>query len=100
MVVLIFLNIILIIALIFLLIYFFCNKKNDVKNDCVIDNGCGKIEIDNYKQNKKINSGRVFEGRFVTDEECQQMMKNKRSDISILLEEVEREYEHLKELNK
>jgi hypothetical protein len=27
-------------------------------------------------------------------------MKNRKSDISILLEEVNREYEHLKELNK
>ena len=37
---------------------------------------------------------------FYSDEEYQQMMKNKRSDISILLDEVDKEYEHLKELNK
>ena len=42
----------------------------------------------------------MFEGVFVTDDEYQQMTKNRKSDISILLEEVNREYEHLKELNK
>ena len=43
---------------------------------------------------------RVFVGRLITDEEYQQMMKSRKSDIAILLEEVENEYEHLKELNK
>jgi len=96
MVALIVLNIILIIILVFLLIYLFNNKKDNVKSDCIINECSDEIEI----QNKKINLDRVFEGRFVTDEEYQQMMKYKRSDVSILLEEVEREYEHLKELNK
>lgn len=100
MVALIVLNIILIIILVFLLIYLFNNKKDNVKSDCIINECSDEIEIIDFKQNKKINSDRVFEGRFVTDEEYQQMMKYKRSDVSILLEEVEREYEHLKELNK
>ena len=86
------LNIILIILLIFTLAYLFRNKKDGVKNDSVKD------VIHN--QNKKIDTGKVYDGRFVSDDEYHQMMKNRRSDISILIEEVEREYEHLKELNK
>lgn len=100
MIALVILNIILIIILVFLLIYLFNNKKDNVKSDCTINECSDEIEIIDFKQNKKIKSDRVFEGRFVTDEEYQQMMKYKRSDVSILLEEVEREYEHLKELNK
>ena len=50
--------------------------------------------------NKISNSEHVFVGRFVTDDEYQQMIKSRKSDISILLEDVDREYEHLKELNK
>ena len=104
MVVLIVLNIILIVAVIFLVVYLIKNKKDDIKNVCV---NCNNDEDDNdeiecviHKQNKKIKSERVFVGRFVTEEEYQQMTKNIRSDISILLEEVNKEYEHLKELNK
>ena len=104
MVVLIVLNIILIVAVIFLAVYLIKNKKDDIKNVCVnCDNDeddNDEIELDKHKQNKKIKSERVFVGRFVTDEEYQQMTKNRRSDISILLEEVNKEYEHLKELNK
>lgn len=105
MVVLIVLNIILIVAVIFLAVYLIKNKKDDIKNVCVnCDNSDEddnyEIELDKHKQNKKIKSERVFVGRFVTEEEYQQMTKNRRSDISILLEEVNKEYEHLKELTK
>ena len=92
MVILIVLNILLIAILAFLLIYFFRNKNVDVKGD--------NSEIVKNKQNKKIKSDRVFVGRFVTDEEYQQMMNSRKSDLAILLEDKEREYEHLKELNK
>jgi hypothetical protein len=100
MVLLIILNIILIIALIILVIYLFRNKKDSVNHVCVTDEGCLEIVKDTNVQNKNINSERVYVGRFVTEEEYQQMMKNRKSDISILLEEVNREYEQLKELNK
>jgi uncharacterized membrane protein len=93
MVSLIILNIILIIVLVFLLIYLFRNKKNiNTKDDCE------KNESVNHNQNNKNDCERVFVGKFITDEEYQQMMKFKRSDISILLEEVDNEYEHLKDL--
>ena len=95
---LIILNILLILTLIFLLLYLFRNKKDNDKNICV-DNKC-EVESDEYKQNNNLNSERVFVGRFITDEEYQQMIKNRKSNISILLEEVNSEYEHFKELNK
>lgn len=95
MVVLIVLNIILIVMVIFLLLY----KNNDSKSIC-INYDYDKNNEGEYKQNKKIKIEREFVGRFVTDEEYQQMTKNRRSDISILLEEVNKEYEHFKELNK
>ena len=98
MVMLIILNILLILTLIFLLLYLFRNKKDNDKNICV-DNKC-EVESDEYKQNNNLNSERVFVGRFITDEEYQQMIKNRKSNISILLEEVNSEYEHFKELNK
>ena len=94
------LNIILIIALIFLVLYLFNNKKDSTKSICVNDDKCECIESSEHKKNNNINSERVFVGRFVTDEEYQQMMKNRKSDIAILLEEVNNEYEHLKELSK
>jgi uncharacterized membrane protein len=97
MIALIVLNIILIISLIFLLMYIFVNKKY-VKGNFINGDKCDKNI--NYKKNKKINSDIVFEGRFVTDEEYQQMIKSRKSDISILLKEVDCEYEYLKELNK
>lgn len=98
MIVLIILNIILIVILIFLVFYIFRNKKDGTKN---VQNKdvCDKNKRVKYKQNEIVNSEQVFVGRFITDEEYQQMMSNRRSDISILLEEVELEYEHLKELN-
>lgn len=92
------LNIILIIALIFLVLYIFKKNKNSTENVCV-NNKCG-VESNEDNQNNNLNSERVFVGRFVTEEEYQQMTKNRKSDISILLEEVNREYEHLKELSK
>ena len=99
MVVLIILNIILIISLVFLVCYILRSKK-DTKDVCVNDNKYDEIERDKHKQSNKLNSERVFVGRFVTDEEYQQMTRYRRSDISLLLEEVNKEYEHLKELNK
>lgn len=92
------LNIILIIALTILVLYIFKNNKNSTENVCV-NNKCS-VENNEDNQNNNLNSERVFVGRFVTEEECQQMMKNRKSDISILLDEVNSEYEHLKELNK
>ena len=92
------LNIILIIALIFLVLYIFKKNKNSTENVCV-NNKCS-VESNEDNQNDNLNSERVFVGRFVTDEEYQQMTKNRKSDISILLEELNSEYEHLKELNK
>ena len=53
-----------------------------------------------HKQKSEPKSERIFEGRFITDEEYQRMTKFKRSDISVLMEEIDKEYEHLKELNK
>ena len=92
------LNIILIIALIFLVLYIFKKNKNSTENVCV-NNNCS-VENNEDNQNNNLNSERVFVGRFVTEDEYQQMMKNRKSDISILLDEVNSEYEQLKELNK
>lgn len=92
------LNIILIIALTILVLYIFKNNKNSTENVCV-NNKCS-VENNEDNQNNNLNSERVFVGRFVTEDEYQQMMKNRKSDISILLDEVNSEYEHLKELNK
>jgi vacuolar-type H+-ATPase subunit I/STV1 len=80
-------------------IYLFRNKKGDAKNICTNDEECD-VEICEYEKKKNKKTDRVFEGRFVTDEEYLQIKNSKRSDISILLEEVNSEYEHLKELNK
>lgn len=92
------LNIILIIALVFLVLYIFKKNKNSTENVCV-NNKCS-VESNEDNQNNNLNSERVFVGRFVTEEEYRQMMESRKSDISILLEEVNSEYEHLKELNK
>lgn len=92
------LNIILIIALTILVLYIFKNNKNSTENVCV--NNKFSVESDEDNQNNNLNSERVFVGRFITEDEYQQMMKNRKSDISILLDEVNSEYEHLKELNK
>jgi uncharacterized membrane protein len=97
MVVMIILNIILIIALTILVLYIFKNNKNNTENVCVND----KCSVESNEDNQNnLNSERVFVGRFVTEDEYQQMMKNRKSDISILLDEVNSEYEHLKELSK
>jgi hypothetical protein len=111
---LIILNIMLIIIILTILaFYIFRNKKDVIENKKdvkdvkdVIENICDnedeycEIDSSDYKQNKNIKQERVFDGRFVTDEEYQQMIKSKRSDISILMEELYDEYEYLKELSK
>ena len=109
MVVLIVLNIILIIALIFLVLYIINNKKDNAKIVCVnnehIDDeevcqDSDEIEYCEYKEKKKQITERVFDGKIITDEEYQQMTKYKRSNISVLINEIDKEYERLKELNK
>lgn len=107
MVVLIVLNIILIIALIFLALYIVKNKKDDDKIVCVnndVDDedrqDSDEIEYCKYKEKKKQNTERVFDGKIITDEEYQEMTKYKRSNISVLINEIDKEYERLKELNK
>ena len=101
MAVLIILNIILIILVVFLVLYLYKNKRDANKNVCVNDE-CDEIETESgeHEQNNNLKSERVFVGRFVTDEEYQQIIKSRRSDISMLLKEVDNEYEHLKELSK
>jgi type III secretory pathway component EscR len=96
MIALIILNIILIFLLVFLLIYIF-ESKNKKENVSIKNDTYDKIEKVEYKKTKPY---KIFDGKFVSDEEYHNMMKNRRSDISILLEEFNREYEHLKELNK
>lgn len=100
MVVLIVLNIILIIALIFLALYVINSKKDVAKNICEDHNDIeSEIEDDEIEYiNSEQKNERVFVGRFVTDDEYQQMTKNRKSDISILMEEINREYEHLNEI--
>ena len=101
MVVLIILNIVLIgILLTIGVLYIVKTKKDDIKSIPVNEEKCCEIEPHKHNKNKTIKRERVFEGRFITDEEYYQMKKNRRSDISILLEEVDREYEHFKELSK
>ena len=99
MVVLIILNIILIILVVFLVLYLHINKR-DVNKNIDVNDECDEIESGEHEQNNNLNSERVFVGRFVTDEEYQQIIKSRRSDISMLLKEVDNEYEHLKELSK
>jgi FtsZ-interacting cell division protein ZipA len=97
---LIILNVILIVLIAILMVYLFRNKneKNTVKNVCTNNRINMENEKVEHKQNKKINSDRVFDGIVITDEEYQQMINSRRSDISILLEDVNREYEYLKRL--
>ena len=99
MTLLIILNIVLIILILFLVLYIFRNKKDNTSSVCV-NEGCLEIKKSEHKQKNKLNTDRVFVGRFITDEEYQQMMYKKRSDVSILLEDVNNEYEHLKELDR
>ena len=103
MVMLVIFNIILIVLLLCLIFFFFKNSKSNYKDICVNDNKSCEIEIpksDNKNRKGNISSERVFVGRFVSEEEYQQMNKNKKSEVSILMEELNREYEHLKELSK
>lgn len=99
---LVILNIILIVILLTIVVLYLFRKKKDINTHCITsvcvsdDDNC----IEFKKQETNINSERVFVGRFITEDEYQQMMKNRKSDISILLDEVNSEYEHLKELNK
>ena len=98
---LIILNIVLIILLVFFIIYFFNKNKDVTKKNCSNDKlYTSKNKIKNRIYKNKQKSERVFVGRFVSDEEYQQMTKNRKSEISILLEELDSEYEHFKELNK
>ena len=103
MTLLIILNIILIVLIVFLLLYFIKNNKSNIKDVCVNNEKCS--ETKNYKSDKdkqktELKSEKVFVGRLVSEEEYQQMKKNKKSNISSLIEDINREYEHLKELNK
>jgi hypothetical protein len=103
MVLLIILNIILIVLILFLLLYFTKNNKYNIKDVCVNNDKSSETKIyksDKDKQKTELKSERVFVGRVVSEEEYQQMKKNKKSDISNLMEDINREYEHLKELNK
>lgn len=101
MVVLIILNIILIVLLTIMSIYFFRNNKNKYIDKCVCINDYkhDKNNGGEHIHRKKVKTDRVFVGRFIDDEEYQQMMCKRRSDISILLEDVNRGYEYLKQLN-
>ena len=101
---LIILNIILIIIILTILaFYIFRNKKDAIENKkdviesiCENEDTCCEVDIIKHRQNKKIKQDRVFDGRFVTDEEYHQMIKSKRG----LIEELYNEYEHFKELSK
>ena len=91
-------NIILIILLIFVLFYICMNKKDDKKN-IQIKNESDENKKSNHKQNEKNNLENIFICMVVTDDEYKQIMSERRSDISILLEDVKNEYEYLKKLN-
>jgi uncharacterized membrane protein len=95
MLVLIVLNIILIVTLLILSLYLFRNKKVSINEDKYCE-----IESDKHKRKKNIETERIFDGVLITEEEYQQMMKDRRGTISSLMDEVNREYEHFKELNK
>lgn len=108
MVVLIVLNIILIIVVIFFALYIINNKKDGGKNvhvDCVV-NDVKVIDEDENKENTHTQKGehnnteRVFVGEIITDEEYQQLSQNTKSEISILKEEIIKEFEYFKELRK
>ena len=105
---LIVLNIILIVILLTILIlYLFRNRRGSVVvsenvQQCNITCDCEKddIKTGKHKQKKNIESERVFDGVIITEEEYRRMIGDRKSDISVLLDEVNKEYEHLKELNK
>jgi uncharacterized protein YxeA len=107
MVALIVLNIILIIVVIFFALYIINNKKDGGKNvhvDCVVND----INVIDENENKKNihtqkrghNTERVFVGKIITDEEYQQLSQSTKSEISILKEEIIKEFEYFKELRK
>jgi type III secretory pathway component EscR len=103
--ILIILNIILIALLLILIFYIIRNYKFNIKRDNVKDDKCCKIEKNEKKeiddsQKNNLESERVFIGRFVDEEEYQQLTKNRKSYVSVLLKEFNDEYEHFKELNK
>ena len=104
-VVLIILNILFIILLTILSLYIIksnnkCDNSVCIKNDEIKRNENSEIVEVNNEQKNNLTSEKVFNGIFITDEEYQQMMKNRRSDISLLIEDLHNEYEHLKELSK
>ena len=108
MVVLIVLNIILIIVVIFFALYIINNKKYVGKNahvDCVV-NDVNIIDENENKENTHTqkrehnNTERVFVGKIITDEEYQQLSQSTKSEISILKEEIIKEFEYFKELRK
>jgi hypothetical protein len=102
--ILIFLNITLIVLLIILVLYIIKNSNFNIKGllskkDKI--NNIKNIKIEqSIENNLEFNKDeRVFVGRFVSDEEYNQIVKNKKSNISILLEDVKREYEYLKKIS-
>lgn len=88
------------------MIYLLRNKKDVVKNVCKNNNEYKeennevKIKKGKHKQKNKIKPEREFVGRFISDDEYQQLSKNKNNGISNLLKIIDEEYEYLKELNK
>lgn len=103
---LIFLNIILISLLSILVFYIIKTNNISIKGIFKKDNSCRYDRIEEIEEDEEIDNEnnleqeRVFVGRVITDEEYQHMVKSRRSDISILMEELQNEYEHLKELSK
>lgn len=105
MVALIVLNIILIIVVIFFALYIINNKKDSGKNvhiDCVVNdvNVIDENKENTHTQKREHNTERVFVGKIITDEEYQQLSQSTKSEISILKEEIIKEFEYFKELRK
>lgn len=106
MVILIVLNIILIIVVIFFALYIINNKDSgkNVHEDCVVNDVNIIDENENKKnthtQKREHNTERVFVGKIITDEEYQQLSQSTKSEISILKEEIIKEFEYFKELRK
>ena len=106
LILLIFLNIILIALLSILVFYIIKTNNISIKGIFKKDNSCRCDKIEEIEEDEEIDNEnnlkqeRVFVGRVITDEEYQHMVKNRRSDISVLMEELQNEYEHLKELSK
>ena len=106
LILLIFLNIILIALLSILVFYIIKTNNISIKGIFKKDNSCMCDKIEEIEEDEEIDNEnnlekeRVFVGRVITDEEYQHMVKSRRSDISVLMEELQNEYEHLKELSK